>query len=92
MIFMPLCFFIWEGAYLAKKLAVLPMSPSASPCSTPAALSTPSDLDMINGRERTPTVTLDAGEVTQEMAARLTIALLSQILYMKGQIPLCVFN
>ncbi|KAF8522376.1 hypothetical protein JB92DRAFT_1729395 [Gautieria morchelliformis] len=34
-----------------------------------------------------PTVTLDTDEITQEMAARLTIALLGQILYMKGQVP-----
>lgn len=60
-------------------------------CCASSALSTPSD-DMIKGKEGTPTVSLDADEVTQEMAARLTIALLGQILYMKGQVPLCVFS
>jgi hypothetical protein len=58
-----------------------------------AALATPPDFEMLNpnGKHETPTVTLDANDVSQEMAARLTIALLGQLLYMKGQVPLSVF-
>ena len=46
---------------------------------------------MLNVKNATPVVALDTDGISQEMAARLTIALLGQILYMKGQVPLSVF-
>lgn len=48
-------------------------------------IATPPEIDM---KAATPTVTLDADEISTDMAARLTVTLLGQMLYMKGQVPL----
>ncbi|KIJ47753.1 hypothetical protein M422DRAFT_248761 [Sphaerobolus stellatus SS14] len=50
-------------------------------------MTSPDLQDAPEEQSRTPSVTLDTEEISQEMAARLTMALLSQVLYMKGQIP-----
>ncbi|KAF8580524.1 hypothetical protein K439DRAFT_298359 [Ramaria rubella] len=57
-----------------------------SPCSISTVLDTLTDCDMPS-HDRLLTVTLDAEDISQEMAARLAIALLGQMLYMKGQVP-----
>jgi hypothetical protein len=68
----------------------MPLSSSSSSRSASTALATPPEIEMDSEDGVTPTVTLDADEISHGMAARLTIALLGQMLYMKGQVPLCV--
>lgn len=70
---------------------IVPVSPAGSSKAVATVMMPPPiDFDDEEEPPRIPTVVLDVDEIADDMAARMATSLLGHVLFLKGQIPLCV--